>query len=122
MAFTYSDSMSTDRDKVRFAFADTVAPGKLSDAEVSALLLITGSWQGAAALAWRRAAGDIARFGRDYSNADGSSNESAFYEHCKAQADFWEAQASAASTTLSDLPLAVVTRMGPAPCDPDYEV
>jgi hypothetical protein len=122
VAFTYSDSLTLDRDKVRFAFADTVAPGKLSDAEVTALLLIAGSWQGAAALAWRRAAGDIARFGRDYSNQDGSSNESAFYEHCKAQADFWEQQASAASTTLSDLPLAVVTRMGPAPCDPDYEV
>lgn len=122
MAFTYSTTLATDRDRVRFAFADTVAPGKLSDAEITGLLAMAGSWQGAAAMAWRRAAGDIARFGRDYSNADGSSNESAFYDTCRQQAEYWEIQAAAASTTIPDLPLAVVTRLGPAPCDPDYEV
>ena len=120
MAFTYFDSLTTDRDRVRFATSDTVSPGKVSDAEIAGLIAVGGTWQGAAALIWLRAAGDVARYGKDFTNVDGSVNESAFYEHCKVQADFWESKAAAASVTPSDLPLVIVGSLGPAPCDPNY--
>lgn len=122
MAFSYSEALATDRDRVRFAFSDTVAPGKLSDAEIAGLITLHGTWQGATAAAWRRAAGDVARFGRDFANSDGSVNESAFYAHCAAQADYYDREAAAASTSPSDLPLVIVGTLGPAPCDPDYGV
>lgn len=68
MAFTYSNSLSTDRDKVRFYIQDTVSnagpkPGdaNFSDEEIAGLLAAEGSWQRAVAAAfetlaaaWRR--------------------------------------------------------------------
>lgn len=68
MAFTYDDTLATDRDKVRFWVQDTCKdsgprPGdsNFSDAEINGLVTTYGSWQRAvyAALtilanAWRR--------------------------------------------------------------------
>ena len=56
MAFTYSDVMSLDRDKVRFNLHDVTRdsgplPGgaNFSDNEIAALLSIEGTWQQAVA-------------------------------------------------------------------------
>ncbi len=68
MAFTYVDSLATDRDRVRFAIQDTTSGGgpkpadaNFSDAEISGLITNEGSWQRAVAgafealeAAWRR--------------------------------------------------------------------
>ena len=56
MAFTYSDALVLDRDRVRFAIGDTppsAGPkpddGNFTDAEIAGLLDIEGSWQRAVA-------------------------------------------------------------------------
>jgi hypothetical protein len=56
MAFTYLDTLATDRDKVRFHIQDTIEDegrkpnnGNFSDAEIDGLLTIEGSWQRAVA-------------------------------------------------------------------------
>lgn len=60
MSFSYSSSLATDRDKVRFFIGDTVSGSgvkpsgaNLSNEEIDALVTLAGSWQGAAALACR---------------------------------------------------------------------
>jgi hypothetical protein len=52
MAFTYSDELTTDKDRVRFSLQDTVekkgpkpANGNFSDAEIGALLTNEDSWR-----------------------------------------------------------------------------
>lgn len=59
MAFTYTDTLVSDRDKVRFAIGDTVEAsgpkpedGNFTDAEVDGLLALEGSWGRAAAAAF----------------------------------------------------------------------
>lgn len=68
MAFTYSDDLSTDRDKVRFHLQDTTdgsgpkpGDGNFTDNEIDGLIEVAGSWQRAVAAglralasAWRR--------------------------------------------------------------------
>lgn len=120
MAFTYSEALTTNRDKVRFALGDTTSPGKLTDAEIAGLVALRGTWEGAAADGWRRFAGDVARFGKDYANQQGSETQSSFAEHCMSMAKFWEGRHQAAVESTSTLPLAIVGTMGPAPIDPDY--
>ncbi len=120
MSFTYLDTLTTDRDKVRFALGDTTSPGKLTDAEIAGLIVSRGTWEGAVADGWRRFAGDVARFGKDYANAQGSETQSSFAEHCMEMARSWEKRHTAAIASTSTLPLAVVGTMGPAPFDPDY--
>jgi len=65
---SYDSNLTTDRDKVRFYLQDTVngagpkpADGNFTDAELTALLVVEGSWQRAVAggfealeAAWRR--------------------------------------------------------------------
>jgi hypothetical protein len=60
VSFSYSPDMDTDKDKVRFFVGDTVSGSgsrpngvNLTDEEIEALLDLSGSWQGAAALACR---------------------------------------------------------------------
>lgn len=60
MAFSYSTSLTTDRDKVRFLIGDTVSGsgprpsgGNFTNEELDGLITIAGSWQSAAALACR---------------------------------------------------------------------
>lgn len=52
MAFTYSEDLSNDRDKVRFNIGDTVEDAgvrpkrkNFSDAEIDAVINLEGSWQ-----------------------------------------------------------------------------
>lgn len=120
MSFTYSEALTTNRDKVRFALGDTVSPGKLTDAEITGLIALRGTWEGAAADGWRRFAGDVARFGKDYANEKGSETQSSFAEHCMEMARSWERRHTAAVESTTTLPLAVVGSLGPAPFDPDY--
>ncbi len=68
MAITYQDTLTTDRDRVRFYIGDTVADsgpkpgdGNFTDAEIAGLITLSGSWQRAVyaalialASAWRR--------------------------------------------------------------------
>lgn len=68
MAFTYSGTLATDLDKVRFYLQDTVsgsgpkpADGNFTNAELTGLITAEGSWQRAVAAgfealatAWRR--------------------------------------------------------------------
>jgi len=56
MAFTYTDSLLLDRDRVRFSLGDTLsaagpkpADANFSDAEIEGLISIEGSWQRAVA-------------------------------------------------------------------------
>jgi len=56
MAFTYDDTLNTDRDKVRFALQDTQIDsgpkpngGNFSDNELSGLVTLEGEWQRAVA-------------------------------------------------------------------------
>lgn len=56
MAFTYDDTLSDDRDRVRFALQDTAIdagpkPGgaNLSDNEITGLVTLEGEWQRAVA-------------------------------------------------------------------------
>jgi hypothetical protein len=56
MAFTYTDTLATNRDKIRFYLQDTVensgpkpSDGNFSDAEIAGLVTAEGSWQKAVA-------------------------------------------------------------------------
>lgn len=56
MAVTYSEALSTDRDKVRFHIQDTAASsgpkpsgGNFSDDEIAGMVTLEGSWQRAVA-------------------------------------------------------------------------
>jgi hypothetical protein len=120
MSFTYSPTLATNRDKVRFALSDTTSPGKLSDEEIAGLIVSRGTWEGAVADGWRRFAGDVARFGKDYANEKGSETQSSFAEHCMTMVRDWERRHMAAIESTTTLPLAVVGSIGPAPFDPDY--
>lgn len=59
MALTYSDALTLDRDKVRFAIGDKVvnagpqpADANFSDGEIAGLIAIEGTWQRAVAAAF----------------------------------------------------------------------
>jgi hypothetical protein len=59
VAFTYSDTLATDCDRVRFAIGDTVsasgpkpADANFTDAELAGLVTIEGTWQRATAAAF----------------------------------------------------------------------
>ena len=68
MTFTYTDTLLTDRDRIRFYLQDVVtgsgpkpSDGNFTDNEVAALVTVEGSWQRAVAAgfetlasAWRR--------------------------------------------------------------------
>jgi len=69
MAFTYSDSLATNRDLIRFSMGDVVesagprpADGNFTDAEVDGLLTAGGSWQRAVAAGFERLAAEWTRY------------------------------------------------------------
>ena len=72
MAFTYSDSSTADRDRIRREIGDTVKSTPLfTDGELDDFITIEGSWQGAAAHACEALA---TRFAREFTfSADGAS-------------------------------------------------
>ena len=98
MAFTYSEALSEDRDKVRFHLQDTVSgsgpkpsDGNFSDAEIDGLVTLEGHWQGAVAAgfetlaaAWRR----YPNYSADGVKLDRSDIAAGYAE----QAAIWRAQ------------------------------
>jgi len=59
MAFTYIDTLSDDRSRIRFYIQDTVensgpkpSDGNFTDAEIDGLLTVEGNWQQAVAAAF----------------------------------------------------------------------
>ena len=79
MAFTYSDGLLTDRDRIRFFIGDTVSaagtlPGgtNFTDAELTGLLAIEGTWQRTVAAALDKLVGAWAQSTVSWS-ADGVS-------------------------------------------------
>ena len=86
MAFSYYDTLDTDRDKVRFWLQDTVdgdgpkpSNGNFSDAELDGLITIEGSWQRAVAggfellaSAWQSET-SFSVFNGSYSRSDAAS-------------------------------------------------
>lgn len=72
MAFNYTDTGTTDRDRVRREIGDTIAAtAQFTDDEIADFVTIEGSWQGAAAHACEALA---TRYAREFSfSADGSS-------------------------------------------------
>ena len=68
MAFTYSDTLATDRDRVRFALGDVVEnsgprpdDANFSDAEIAGLITNEGTWQRAVAAGLERLAREWTR-------------------------------------------------------------
>ena len=69
MAFTYLDTLATNRDRVRFYVGDTVessgpkpASGNFSDNEIAGLITTEGSWQKAVAAAFETLAGEWSQY------------------------------------------------------------
>jgi hypothetical protein len=124
VAFTYDDTLSTDLARCRFHGSDKdAAKPRFSDAEIGALITARGTWQGAVADMWTHYAGNIAKYGREYSasRTDGTSetvSEAQFHAHCLAQAKLWEDRAAATTATQATLPRATVRALGRPPQDP----
>ena len=97
MAFTYSDALATDRDKVRFYLGDVVdgagprpADGNFSDAEIAGLITAEGCWQRAVAAGFERLDAEWTRY--PTFKADGLSlNRSDIATGYRAQAAKWRA-------------------------------
>jgi len=87
MAFTYTETLATDRDKIRFAIGDTIvndgprpratANSNFSDAEIAGAVTMEGGWTTAAAFLcevlareWAAEAGrtELADYKEDFSN------------------------------------------------------
>lgn len=69
MAFTYTDTLATDRDKVRFYLGDVAedagprpADANFSDAEIAGLVTAEGTWQRAVAAGFERLATEWTRY------------------------------------------------------------
>lgn len=69
MAFTYRGTLTTDLDRVRFHLGDTTygagprpADANFTDAELSALVTLEGSWQRAVAASFERLAAEWVRY------------------------------------------------------------
>lgn len=91
MSFTYQETLGTDLDRVRFYLGDTAedggpkpADGNFSDAELTGLIAVEGSWQRAVAAGfealaalWARhtsvSAGDVSVNQSDVANRYGAS-------------------------------------------------
>lgn len=69
MAFTYSDALTTNRDKVRFYIQDTAedsgprpSGGNFTDAEIDGLITVEGSWRRAVSAAFETLAAQWSRY------------------------------------------------------------
>jgi hypothetical protein len=107
VAFTYSDDLALDKDRVRFALGDTVlrsgpkpADANFSDAEIAGVIVIEGTWQRATAALFEALASLWARhvtFG-----ADGmSASLSDVAEQYRASAKEWRQKHGGGSTSGS---------------------
>lgn len=103
MAVTYSDSLSSARDRLRFAIGDTTASagpkpadGNFTDAELDGLLAIEGTWQRAVAAVFETLASLWAR--HTTFNADGMSvNQSDVAQQYRDMARAWRLSYGSAS-------------------------
>ena len=120
---TYNPASSSDLNRGRRARAGTGGRGwAFTDVEINDWISDRGTWQGAVAEGYRVLAGKVARHAQDYSNAEGSVNQTANYELLSKQAEEWERRHAAAVAASADsiLPRAVVGYLGYAPSDPNY--
>lgn len=93
MAFTYTDTLLTDRDRVRFEIGDITSGSgprpdstNFSDNEVSAIITAEGSWGAAAA----RLAEVLAN---SWATAAGSVSMADYREDYTARAEYWRKRA-----------------------------
>ena len=95
MTVTYSEALSTDRDKVRFHLGDVTessgprpSDGNFTDAEIAGIVTAEGSWQRAVAAGLERLASEWLRY--PTFKADGLSlNRSDIAKGYQAQAASW---------------------------------
>ena len=95
MAFTYSDALATDRDRVRFNIGDTTlnagpkpADANFTDAELTGLVTIEGNWQRATAAAFELLAAAWAKH-PSFSAGDMSTSQSDIAQAYAATAKLW---------------------------------
>lgn len=118
MAFTYTPG--TDRGRVRLTLSDTIAESaQFSDDEIDDALSLYTSVAAASAYLARVLYMRRARRARDYSNEQGSVNETGALAYLQDLAAKLEADAATVTPT-STLPLAIVGDLGRAPNDPYY--
>lgn len=117
---SYNPAGSTSLDRARRALGDIGGskPFTFADAEISDWISDRGSWQGAVAEGFRALAGAVARNAQDFSNAQGSVNQTANYDLLKQQADDWDKRAEAATASTPTIPKAIIRALGTAPSDP----
>lgn len=120
MAYTYTDGSTSSLNRARRALNDVRAPWAFSDETIGDWIAERGTWQGAVAEGYRALAGKVAREAQDFSNRDGSVNQTANHALLMAQADAWDKRAAAAASTDSatTIPRAVIRKLGSAPSDP----
>ena len=118
MAFTYV--VGTSIGRVRLTLSDTVEESaQFSDEEITDAVTVQGSVVAASAYLARVMYLRLARRARDYSNDQGTVNETGALAYLQDLAEKLEAEA-ATTTPAATLPLAVVSSMGRAPNDPYY--
>jgi len=105
VSFTYNGTLTTDMDKVRFHIGDTTnaagpkpADVNFTDAELTGLVTLEGTWQRATAAAFENLAALWAR--HPSFNADGmSSSQSDIAAQYRASAKEWRDRFGTAGTT-----------------------
>ncbi len=121
---TYTAGSTSNLNRARRALNDTGGSSgwTFSDDEINDWITDRGTWQGAVAEGYRALAGRVARHAQDYSNAQGSVNQTANFDLLNTQAKEWDARAEAASATSAavTMPRAIIGQLAPAPSDPFY--
>lgn len=115
MSFIYEDSLSTNRDKIRFYIGDTTyesgpkpAGENFTDEELAGLVTIEGSWQRAVAACFETLAANWAQ--HPNFSADGVSvSQSDTAKHYREQAAAWRRTAGSGALVVSGI--AAVTRI-----------
>jgi len=117
---SYTAGSTSSLNRARRALNDTGGSSgwTFSDDEINDWIADRGSWQGAVAEGYRVLAGRVARNAQDYSNAQGSVNQTANYALLKQQADDWDKRAEAATASTTTIPKAIIRALGTAPSDP----
>jgi hypothetical protein len=95
MAFTYTDTLATDRDKIRFFIGDKVenagprpADGNFSDDEIAGLVTAEGTWEAAVAAAFETLAAEWIRY-PSFTADNFALSRSHIAKNFQAQAKLW---------------------------------
>jgi len=108
---TFSYDPTTNIGRVRLRIMDTRPEDQFfSDEELTALIADAGSWRGAVAEAARVLLMRIGRFARNFSNEDGSTDETAAAQYLQALIAEYASQGPI-------LPTVAVSTLGLAPSD-----